>query len=164
MRRWSRWPTTIRTGDVQHGSYAAAAKETLMPKGFKAGELVKSGAKKAASNKAVDRAVQNGLDKTADKAIAAVFGFATGGAAAAVKRKRDRRKERRDAADLARQVGGTFSLNVIIGSERHHVVWLADETPYRVIPQLPNDTGPLEELPDLRLFRGLRQTPKPRKS
>jgi hypothetical protein len=53
-----------------------------------------------------------------DKAIGAVFAFAGGGAAAAIKRKRDKREERRDAADLARQVGGTFSLNVIIGSER----------------------------------------------
>src|SRR4051812_10238242 len=100
-----------------------------MPKGIKAGELVKKaggakgaelakkGAKKVANHKAVDKAIQKGLDKTADAAIGAVFTFATGGAAVAIKRKRDKRKERRDAADLARQVGGTFSLNVIIGSE-----------------------------------------------
>jgi hypothetical protein len=54
------------------------------------------------------------------------------------KRKRDKRKERRDAADLARQVGGTFSLNVIIGSECYHVVWLGDETP------LPRHSGAAE--------------------
>jgi hypothetical protein len=129
--------------------------------GAKGAELAKNGAKKAANHKAVDRAFQKGIDKTAEKAIAAVFSFATGGAVAATKRKRDKRKERRDAADLARQVGGTFSLNVIIGSERYHVVWLADETPYRVIPELPKDTGPLEELPDLKLFRGVRDKPKP---
>lgn len=137
-----------------------------MLKVIKAGELVKKVggakaaelAKKAAKHKAVDKAFQKGMDKTAEKAIGAVFTFATtGGAAAAIKRKRDKRKERRDAADLARQVGGTFSLNVIIGSERYHVVWLADETPYRVIPDLPKDAGPLEELPDLKLFRGVRQ-------
>ena len=137
-----------------------------MLKVIKAGELVKKAggakaaelAKKAAKHKAVDKAFQKGMDKTAEKAIGAVFTFATtGGAAAAIKRKRDKRKERRDAADLARQVGGTFSLNVIIGSERYHVVWLADETPYRVIPDLPKDAGPLEELPDLKLFRGVRQ-------
>jgi hypothetical protein len=130
--------------------------------GIKAGELVKKagGAKAAelAKKAAKHKAFQKGMDKTAEKAIGAVFTFATtGGAAAAIKRKRDKRKERRDAADLARQVGGTFSLNVIIGSDRYHVVWLADETPYRVIPDLPKDAGPLEELPDLKLFRGVRQ-------
>jgi len=128
--------------------------------GAKGAELAKNGAKKAANHKAF----QKGIDMTAEKAIGAVFTFATGGAAAAVMRKRDKRKERRDAADLARQVGGTFSLNVIIGSERYHVVWLADETPYRVIPELPKDAGPLEELPDLRLFSGVRHKPKPQKS
>jgi hypothetical protein len=147
-----------------------------MPKGIKAGELVKkaggakgaelakNGAKKLANHKAVDKAFQKGLDKTAETAIGAVFAFATGGAAAAIKRKRDKRKERRDAADLARQVGGTFSLNVIIGSERYHVVWFVDETPYRVIPELPKDAGPVEELPDLKHFRGVRHKPKPPKS
>jgi hypothetical protein len=115
-----------------------------------------------ANHKAVDKAFQKGLDKAADKAIGAVFTFVTGGAAVAIKRKRDKRKERRDAADLARQVGGTFSLNVIIGSERYHVVWLADETPYRVIPELPKDAGPVEELPDLTHFRGVRHSPSRR--
>jgi hypothetical protein len=117
-----------------------------------------------ANHKAVDKAFQKGLDKAADKAIGAVFTFVTGGAAVAIKRKRDKRKERRDAADLARQVGGTFSLNVIIGSERYHVVWLMDETPYRVIPELPEDAGPMEELPDLTHFRGVRHEPEPQKS
>jgi hypothetical protein len=161
---------------MQHEKTLLQRKGRLMLKGIKAGELVKkagaakgaelakNGAKKAANHKAVDKAFQKGLDKAADTAIGAVFTFATGGAAAAVKRKRDRRQERRDAADLARQVGGTFSLNVIIGSERYHVVWLADETPYRVIPGLPNDAGPLEELPDLKLFSGVRHKPKPQKS
>lgn len=133
--------------------------------GAKGAELAKNGAKKAANHKAVDKAFQKGLDTTAEKAMGAVFAFATGGgAAAAIKRKRDKRKERRDAADLARQVGGTFSLNVIIGSERYHVVWLGDETPYRVIPELPEDVGPVEELPDIKHFRGVRHTPKPQKS
>jgi hypothetical protein len=132
--------------------------------GAKRAELAKNGLKKAANHKAVDKAFQKGIDKTAERAISAAFTFATGGAAAAIKRKRDKRKERRDAADLARQVDGTFSLNVIIGSERYHVVWLADETPYRVIPELPKDVGPLEELPDLSLFRGARNKPKPQKS
>lgn len=144
-----------------------------MLKGIKAGELVKKAGgakgaelvKKAANHKAVDKAFRKGMYKSAEKAIGAVFTFATtGGAAAAIKRKRDKRKERRYAADLARQVGGTFSLNVIIGSERYHVVWLADETPCRVIPELPRDAGPLEELPDLKLFHGVRDKPKPQKS
>jgi hypothetical protein len=132
--------------------------------GAKGAELAKNGAKKAASHKAVDRAFQKGLDRTAETAIGAVFTFATGGATAAIKRKRDKRKERRDAADLARQVGGTFSLNVIIGSERYHVVWLGDETPYRVIPELAEDAGPVEELPDIKHFRGVRHKPKSRRS
>lgn len=132
-----------------------------MLKGVKVGDLVKDGAKKAVNHKAVDKAIQKGLDKTAEAAIGAVFAFATGGAAAAIKRKRDKRNERRDAADLARQVGGTFSLDVIIGSERYQVVWLEDETPYRVIPELPKDAGPLDELPDLEHFRGERHRPKP---
>ena len=132
--------------------------------GAKGAELAKTGAKKAANHKAVDKAFQKGMDKSVEKAIGAVFAFTTGGAAAAIKRKRDKRKERREAGDLARQVGGTFSLNVIIGSERYHVVWLADETPYRVIPGLPKDAGPLEEQPDLKLFRGVRYKPKPQKS
>ena len=127
-----------------------------MLKGVKAGELVKKAggikgaelAKKGAKKVANHKAVQKGIDKAAEKAIGAVVTFATGGAAVALKRTRDKRKERRDAADLARQVGGTFSLNVIIGLERYHVVWLADETPYRVIPDLPKDAGPLEEVPD----------------
>jgi hypothetical protein len=127
-------------------------------------ELVKSGAKTIANNKAVDKAFQKGFDKAAEAAIGAVFAFATGGAAAAYSRKRDKREARRDATDLARQVGGTFSLNVMIGSERYNVVWLADKTPYRVIPELPKDAGPLEELPDLKHFRGVRHEPKPQKS
>ena len=135
-----------------------------MLKGIKTGELVKNGAEKVANHKAVDKAFQKGLDKAADKAIGAVFTFVTGGAAVAIKRKRDKRKERRDASDLARQVGGTFSLNVIIGSERYHVVWLGDETPYRVIPELPEDAGPVEEMPDLTHFRGVRHKPEPQKS
>jgi hypothetical protein len=132
--------------------------------GAKGAELAKNGAKKAANHKAVDGAFQKGLDATADRAIGAVFGFATGGAAAAFNRRRDTRKERRDAADLARQVGGTFSLNVIIGSERYHVVWLADTTPYRVIPDLPKDAGPMEELTDIKHFRGERHKPKSQRS
>jgi hypothetical protein len=132
--------------------------------GAKGAELAKNGAKKAANHKAVDKAFKKGIDTSVDKAIGAVFAFAGGGAGAAIKRKRDKRKDRRDAADLARQVGGTFSLNVIIGSERYHVVWLKDETPYRVIPELPNDAGPVEELPDIKHFRGERRTPKPQKS
>lgn len=148
-----------------------------MLKGIKAGELVKkaggakgvelakNGTRKAANHKAVDKAFQKGIDKTVETAVGGVIGFATGGGAAAVvKRKRDKRKARRDAIDLARQVGGTFSLNVIIGSERHHVVWLADETPYRVMPELLKDSGPLDELPDLKLFSGARHKPKPQKS
>jgi hypothetical protein len=128
--------------------------------GARGAELAKNGAKKAANHKAF----QKGIDKTAEEAIAAVFAFATGGAVAAIKRKRDKRKERRDAAGLARQVGGTFSLNVIIGPERYQVVWLADKSPYRVIPELPKDAGPLEELPDLKLFCGVRHKTKPQKS
>jgi hypothetical protein len=147
-----------------------------MLKGIKAGELVKkaggakgaelamNGAKRAVNHKAVDGAFQKGLDTSTEKAIGAVFTFATAGGAAAIKRKRDKRKERRDAADLARQVGGTFSLNVIIGSERYHVVWLADKTPYRVVPDLPKDAGPVEELTDIKHFRGERHKPKPQKS
>ena len=133
--------------------------------GAKGAELAKNGVKKAVDHKAFDKAFKKGIDKAADKAIGAVFTFATSGAAAAaIKRKLDKRKERRDAADHARQVGGTFSLDVIIGSERHHVVWLPDKTPYRVIPELPKDAGPLEELPDLKLFNGRRDKPKPQKS
>jgi hypothetical protein len=143
-----------------------------MLKGIKAGELVKKAggtkgaelAKNGAKKVADHEGVQKGFDKAVEKAIGAVFTFATGGAAVAIKRKRDKSKERRDTLDLARQVGGTFSLNVIIGSERYHVVWLADETPYRVIPELPKDAGPLEEVPDLKLFRGVRHKPKPQKS
>ena len=97
--------------------------------GGKGAELAKNGVKRVADHKAVDRAFKKGIDKSADRVIAAAFAFATGGASAAIQRKRDKWKERRDAADLARQVDGTFSLNVIIGSERYHVVWLADETP-----------------------------------
>jgi hypothetical protein len=87
-----------------------------MFKGIKTGELVKNGAEKVANHKAVDKAFQKGLDKAADKAIGAVFTFVTGGAAVAIKRKRDKRKERRDAADLARQVGRHLL------AERHHRV------------------------------------------
>jgi len=132
--------------------------------GAKGAELAKNGTKKAASHKAVQTAVQSGIETGVDKAVGTVAAFATGGAAAAVKRRQDKRTERRYAVDLARQVGGTYSLNVIIGSDRHHVVWLADETPYRVVPELAKDTGPLAEMPDLKLFRGARRTPKPRKS
>jgi hypothetical protein len=130
--------------------------------GAKGAELAKSGAKKAAKHGAVDKAIQKGVDSTAEKAIAAAFTLAGGGATTAIKRKRDRRKERRDAVDLARQVGGTYSLNVLIGSDRHHVVWLEDETPYRVFPELNNGEA-LNELPDLKLFRGVRHRPKPPK-
>jgi hypothetical protein len=130
----------------------------------KGAELAKNGAKKAAEHKAVDAALRKGIDKSAETAIGAVFGFATGGAGAAINRKRDKRRQRRDAADLAHQVGGTFSLNVIIGSDRHHVVWLADETPYRGIPDLPKGAGPLEEQHDLKLFCGVRHKPKPKKA
>lgn len=143
-----------------------------MPKGINPGDLVKAagsakgaqllkdGAQKAAHHKAVDKAFQKGMDKAADGAIGAAFGFATGGGAAALKRARDRRKERRDAADLARQVGGTYSLNVIVGSKRHHVVWLADGAPYRLMPEASKDAGPLAELSDLKHFCGERREPK----
>jgi hypothetical protein len=68
------------------------------------------------------------------------------------------------AADLARQVGGTFSLKVIIGSERYHVVGHPDKMPYRVIPDLPTDAGPMEELTVIKHFRGEYRKPKPQKS
>lgn len=126
-------------------------------------EFAKNGAKNAVGRTSVDKAIQKGVDTAAEKAIGAAFAFATGGAAAGIKRKRDKRRERRDAVDLARQVGGTFSPNVIIGSARHHVVWLEDKTPYRVIPELPESAGPLEELPDIKHFCGVRREPKRRR-
>jgi hypothetical protein len=115
-------------------------------------------ARKAANHKAVDKAVDKAVQGAADKAAAAVIGFATGGAGAAIARRRGKRANRRYVRDLARQVGGSYSYDVIIGSGRYCVVWI-DDAPYRVVPDLPESAGPLEELPDIQNFRGVRHKP-----
>ena len=121
-----------------------------------AANVVKEVAKKAANHKAVKKAGQVAVDKAA----AAVVSFATGGAGSAIARRRGERANRRYVRDLAFQKGGTYSYDVIIGSGRYCVVWI-DDAPYRVVPDLPEDTGPLEELPDLQNFRGVRHKPAP---
>jgi hypothetical protein len=115
-------------------------------------------AKKAANHKAIEKA----RDKAVQQTAASVISFATSRGGATIVRRLARRADRRYVEDLARQVGGSYSYDVIIGPGRYCVVWI-DDAPYRVVPDLPKGTGPLEELPDLQNFCGARHKPRSRR-
>jgi hypothetical protein len=114
--------------------------------------------KTAANNKAIVKV----RDKFVQQAAAAAVGYATRDAGAAIGRGRAKLSDRRYVRDLARQVGGSYSYDVIIGSGRYCVVWKGN-VPYRVVPDLPEGTGPWEELPDLQNFCGVRHEPRSRR-
>jgi adenine/guanine phosphoribosyltransferase-like PRPP-binding protein len=65
--------------------------------------------KKPGNHKAVDAAVDQVVQRAADKAAAAVIGIAIGGAGAAIARRRGKRANRSYVKDLPREVGGSYS-------------------------------------------------------
>jgi hypothetical protein len=125
------------------------AKKAATTGGSKALEL----AKQAAGSKSV----KTTSNKQADAIVTAVAGSVTTGGTAALTRRLAKRKNRRLAVDLARQIGGTYSTAIIAG-DRYWVVW-QEETPFDVFPALPEGSEPLAERRELQNYQGTRMNP-----
>jgi hypothetical protein len=125
------------------------AKKAAANGGGKAAKL----AKQAAHNKSVKTAT----DRQVDAIVKAVADSVTAGGTAALTRPVANRKNRRLAAQLARQIGGTYARAIIAG-DRYWVVW-QDETPFEVFPPLPKGLGPLAERRELQNYQGTRIDP-----
>ena len=113
-------------------------------------------AKRGAGNKAVKKAVT----KAGESAAVAAAAGATKGGGTYLARRREDRKHRRLAMDLARQIGGQVSVRAVIAGDRYYVVWRGDK-PVDTFPALPKTAGPLNERPELTGFVGRRVTPPP---
>lgn len=113
-------------------------------------------AKRGAGNKAVKKAATKAGEGAA---VTAAAGAATGGGTYLASRREDR-KHRRLAMDLARQIGGQVSARTVIDGERYYVVWRGDE-PLDTFPALPKTAVALNERPELTGFVGRRVTPLP---
>jgi hypothetical protein len=110
-------------------------------------------AKQAAQNKSVKMAT----DTQVEAIVTAVAGSVAAGGTAALTRPFARRKHRRLAVQLARQIGGTYARAIIAGS-RYWVVW-QDEIPFEVYPPVPEGIGPLAERRELQNYQGIRIDP-----
>jgi hypothetical protein len=120
--------------------------------GSKALELIRRGASNEAINKAVtgagERAAKNAVDGATKRGGTYLAG------------RREDRKHRLLAMDLARQIGGEVSIRTVIVGERYYVVWRGDE-PVDSFPMLPKSAGSLAERPELSGFVGRRVAPPP---
>ena len=101
-------------------------------------------AKRVAGNKAVKKAVINAGENAVSAAVAGTTKSAIKSGSTYPARRREDRKHRRLATDLARQIDGQVSLGTVIADARYHVVWQGDE-PVRCFPALPKNLGPLNE-------------------
>src|SRR5205807_412336 len=81
-----------------------------------------SKAMKLANQAAQHKSVKTATDKQVDAIVKAVAGSVTAGGTAALTRRFAKRKNRRLAVDLARQVGGTYATAIIAG-DRYWVGW-----------------------------------------
>jgi hypothetical protein len=116
-------------------------------------------AKRVVGNKAVKTAVVNAGESAAKAAVAGATKSAINRGSTYPARRREDRKHRRLATDLARQIGGQVSLGTVIAADRYHVVWRSDE-PVDCFPTLPKNLGPLNERFELTSFVGPRVTPR----
>lgn len=125
------------------------AKKAATNGGSKALELAKQATQR--------KSVKTASNKQVDAIVTAVAGSVTAGGTAELKRRLARRKNRRLAVDLARQIGGTYSTAIIAG-DRYWVVW-QQETPFDVFPALPQGSEPLVERRELQNYQGSRIKP-----
>lgn len=128
------------------------AAKTAASYGGKALALAKRGTTSKAFKKAAEKAGERA-------ALAAATGAAAGSGTYLANRREDR-KQRQLAMDLARQIGGSVSAGTVIAGERYYVVWRGN-TPLASFPALPTAAGALEKRPELIDFVGRRLTPKP---
>jgi len=110
----------------------------------------------SASNKAIREAVNKAYEQAAKNAVDG----ATKRGGTYLAGRREDRKHRLLAMDLARQIGGEVSIRTVIAGERYYVVWRGDE-PVDSFPMLPKSEGSLVERPELTGFVGRRVAPPP---
>jgi hypothetical protein len=118
----------------------------------KAWELIRRSASNKAVSVAVTRAGEQAAKNAADGATKRGGTYPAG--------RREDRKHRLLAMDLARQIGGEVSIRTVIAGERYYVVWRGDE-PVDSFPMLPKTAGSLAERPELSAFVGRRVAPPP---